>query len=113
MILVELLVLIIINIIIVEDRVVSIVNLDKNRAHNISENQFDWVLIIKFIIGIVTLKLPVLNMLGKLEVHAYHSSSNWTKRGVILLASKWWTIRHCCQGCEAKKKGWNVSVGGA
>ena len=78
MILVELLVLIIINIIIVEDRVVSIVNLDKNGAHNISENKFDWVLIIKFIIGIVTLKLPVLNMLGKLEVHAYHSSSNLT-----------------------------------
>lgn len=76
MILVELLVLIIINIIIVEDRVVSVVNLDKNGAHNISENKFDWVLIIKFIIGIVTLKLPVLNMLGKLEVHAYHSSSN-------------------------------------
>lgn len=79
MILVELLVLIIINIIIVEDRVVSVVNLDKNGAHNISENKFDWVLIyIKFIIGIVTLKLPVLNMLGKLEVHAYHSSSNLT-----------------------------------
>lgn len=78
MILVELLVLIIINIIIVEDRVVSLVNLDKNGAHNISENKFDWVLIIKFIIGIVTLKLPVLNMLGKLEVHAYHSSSNLT-----------------------------------
>ena len=76
MILVELLVLIIINIIIVEDRVVSIVNLDKNSAHNISENKFDWVLIIKFIIGIVTLKLPVLNMLGKQEVHAYHSSPN-------------------------------------
>lgn len=76
MILVELLVLITINIIIVEDRVVSVVNLDKNGAHNISENKFDWVLIIKFIIGIVTLKLPVLNMLGKLEVHAYHSSSN-------------------------------------
>ena len=76
MILVELLVLIIINIIIVEDRVVSVVNLDKNGAHNISENKFDWVLIIKFIIGIVTLKLPVLNMLGKQEVHAYHSSSN-------------------------------------
>ena len=77
MILVEfLLVLIIINIIIVEDQVVSVVNLDKNGAHNISENKFDWVLIIKFIIGIVTLKLPVLNMLGKLEVHAYHSSSN-------------------------------------
>ena len=35
MILVELLVLIIINIIIVEDRVVSVVNLDKNGAHNI------------------------------------------------------------------------------
>ena len=71
--------LIIINIIIiVEDQVVSIVNLDKNGAHNISENKFDWVLIIKFIIGIVTLKLPVLNMLGKLEVHAYHSSSNLT-----------------------------------
>ena len=50
MILVELLVLIIINIIIVEDRVVSVVNLDKNGAHNISENKFDWVLIIKFII---------------------------------------------------------------
>ena len=78
MILVELLVLIIINIIIVEDRVVSVVNLDKNGAHNISENKFDWVLIIKFIIGIVTLKLPVLNMLGKLEVHAYHPSSNLT-----------------------------------
>ena len=78
MILVELLVLIIINIIIVEDRVVSVVNLDKNGAHKISENKFDWVLIIKFIIGIVTLKLPVLNMLGKLEVHAYHSSSNLT-----------------------------------
>lgn len=78
MIIVELLVLIIINIIIVEDRVVSVVNLDKNGAHNISENKFDWVLIIKFIIGIVTLKLPVLNMLGKLEVHAYHSSSNLT-----------------------------------
>ena len=78
MILVELLVLIIINIIIVEDRVVSVVNLDKNGAHNISENKFDWVLIIKFIIGIVTLKLPVLNMLGKLEVHAYHLSSNLT-----------------------------------
>lgn len=78
MILVELLVLIIINIIIVEDRVVSVVNLDKNGAHNISENKFDWVLIIKFIIGIVTLKLTVLNMLGKLEVHAYHSSSNLT-----------------------------------
>ena len=78
MILVELLVLIIINIIIVEDRVVSVVNLDKNGAHNISENKFDWVLIIEFIIGIVTLKLPVLNMLGKLEVHAYHSSSNLT-----------------------------------
>ena len=76
MILVELLVLIIINIIIVEDRVVSVVNLDKNGAHNISENKFDWVLIIKFIIGIVTLKLPVLNMLGKQEVHAYHSSPN-------------------------------------
>ena len=76
MILVGLLVLIIINIIIVEDQVVSVVNLDKNGAHNISENKFDWVLIIKFIIGIVTLKLPVLNMLGKLEVHAYHSSSN-------------------------------------
>lgn len=43
MILVELLVLIIINIIIVEDRVVSVVNLDKNGAHNISENKFDWV----------------------------------------------------------------------
>lgn len=68
--------LIIINIIIVEDQVVSVVNLDKNGAHNISENKFDWVLIIKFIIGIVTFKLPVLNMLGKLEVHAYHSSSN-------------------------------------
>ena len=54
MILVELLVLIIINIIIVEDQVVFIVNLDKNRAHNISENKFDWVLI-----GIVTFKLPV------------------------------------------------------
>ena len=70
--------LIIINIIIVEDQVVFVVNLDKNGAHNISENKFDWVLIIKFIIGIVTLKLPVLNMLGKLEVHAYHSSSNLT-----------------------------------
>ena len=71
--------LIIINIIIiVEDQVVSVVNLDKNGAHNISENKFDWVLIIKFIIGIVTLKLPVLNMLGKLEVHAYNSSSNLT-----------------------------------
>ena len=71
----RLLVLTIINIIIAEDRVVSIVNLDKNRAHN-RAHKFDWVLIIKFIIGIVTLKLPVLNMLGKLEVHAYHSSSN-------------------------------------
>ena len=94
-------------------RVVSIVNLDKNRTHNISENKFDWLLIISFIIGVVTLKLPVLNKLGKQEVHAYHSSSNWTNWGVILLASKWWTIWHCCQGCEAKKKGWNVSVGGA
>ena len=47
-------------------RVVSIVNLDKNRTHNISENKFDWVLI-----GIVTFKLPVLNMLeGKQDVHA-------------------------------------------
>ena len=45
MILVELLVLIIINIIIVEDRVVSVVNLDKNRAHSISDNKFDWVLL--------------------------------------------------------------------
>ena len=70
MILVELLVLIIINIIIVEDRVVSVVNLDKNGAHNISENKFDWVLIIKFIIGIVTLKLPVLNM------HAWETRSS-------------------------------------
>lgn len=52
------------------------VNLDKNRAHNIPENKFDWVLIINFIIGIVTLRLPVLNMLGKQDVHAYHSSSN-------------------------------------
>ena len=95
-------------------RVVSIVNLDKNGAHKMSENKFaDWVLIINFIIGIVTLKLPVLNMLREQEVHAYHSSSKWTNWGVVLLASNWWTIQHCCQGCEAQKKGWNVSVGGA
>ena len=41
-----------------------------------SENKFaDWVLIINLIIGIVTLKLPVLNMLREQEVHANHSSS--------------------------------------
>lgn len=89
-------------------RVVSIVNLDKNRAHKISENKFDCVLI-----GIVTFKLPVLKHAMETRRHAYHSSSNWTNWGVVFLASKWWTIRHCCQGCEAKKKGWNVSVGGA